>query len=81
MQKEPICTARGGSRASVAFRGAFSCACRQCSLCKPREVSDDEYDAGESWVPRTRRAAGDHDKDQWRVEADQANVMMKQILC
>ena len=46
------------------------------------EASDDEYDAGENWVPITRRAAGDHNgKDQWRVEADQANVMTKQILC
>ena len=50
VQKEPICTPRGWSRASVAFRGAFSCAWRQCALCKPREVSDDDYDAGESWV-------------------------------
>ena len=46
------------------------------------EASDDEYDAGENWVLLTRRAAGDHDgKDQWRVEADQANVMMKQLSC
>ena len=32
-------------------------------------------------VPIARRAAGDHGKDQWRVEADQANVMMMQTLC
>ena len=50
-------------------------------IVQPSEASDDEYDAGESQVPIARRAAGDHGKDQWIVEADQANVMMKQILC
>ena len=28
------------------------------------------------WVPITRRAAGDHGTDQWRVEGDQTNIML-----